>query len=365
MIKRIIVVAILGLAIFACTESDDVSSGNGINDTFDRTAMLSNISDNIIIPAYQKLDLDLNTLKASKNAFIANANQANLQTLRVDWFNAYKTYQTVQMFQIGKAKEILFEQQMNIYPTNTTDIENNITSGTYDLSHVNNNDAVGFPALDYMLYGLAGDDSAIVNLYTGTNYKTYLSDLIDQMQMLNNSVLTDWTSNYRDDFVLNTANVASGAVNQLLNAYVFYYEKRLRAEKVGIPAGVFSSTPLPEKVEALYRQDNSKILTTEALNAMQNFFNGKAYNSNTQGKCLNSYLIALNRSDLVNVINERFDAARQKVEVLNASYKSQIETDNIKMTEAYDAMQMVVVSLKSDMLSVLNVSVSYVDADGD
>jgi len=365
MIKRLIVVAIFSLAIFACTESDDVSSGNETNDTFDRTAILTNIADNIIIPAYQDLNADLITLVNSKDAFIANVNQANLNVLRTDWFNAYKTYQAVQMFQIGKAKELLFEEQINIYPTNTTDIENNITSGTYDLSYVDNNDAVGFPAVDYMLYGVANDDTAIVNVYTNTNYKTYLSDLIDQMQVLNNTVLIDWTSNYRDNFVLNTANVESGALNQLLNAFVFYYEKRLRAEKVGIPAGVFSSTPLPSKVEAFYKEDNSKELLLAALNAVQNTFNGKAYASNNEGESYKTYLIALNRNDLVDAINTRFNAAKQKVQNLDTNLKNQVEIDNTKMTEAYDAIQLAVVSLKSDMLSAFNVSVSYADADGD
>ena len=35
------------------------------------------------------------------------------------------------------------------------------------------------------------------------------------------------------------------------------------------------------------------------------------------------------------------------------------------MTEAYDALQLVVVALKVDMLQAFNVSVDYVDADGD
>ena len=366
MIKKILGTVLITLIVFACSESDDNNFGSGnANDSFDRVAMLTNIADNIIIPAYQNLDTDLNTLVASKDAFITSVNQANLETLRANWFNAYNTYQAVQMFQVGKAKEILFEEQMNIYPTNTTDIENNVTSGNYDLSNVNNNDAVGFPAVDYMLYGVASDDASILAVYTNTSYINYLSDLIDAMQSLNNNVLTDWTSNFRDSFIVNTANVESGAVNQLLNAYVFYYEKRLRADKVGIPAGVFSSTPLSDKVEALYMEDNSKALTLEALNAVQDFFNGKAYNTNVEGESLKTYLITLDRSDLVEVINTRFDAAREKVQVLDANFKSQVEIDNTKMTEAYDAIQLAVVSLKADMLSVLNVSVSFVDADGD
>ncbi|WP_044398912.1 imelysin family protein [Lacinutrix sp. Hel_I_90] len=367
MIKRIFGVVIVVLVVLACTESDDTGSGNTTNDTFDRVAMLTNIADNIIIPAYQDLDADLNTLVASKNAFITEVNQANLETLRTDWFTAYKTFQAVQMFQIGKAEELFYKDRMNVYPTNTTLIENNISTGNYVLSNASNNAAVGFPAVDYMLYGVANDDVAILNVYTNANYINYLSDVIDEMQSLTNSVLTDWTTNYRNSFVVNTANVASGSVNKLLNAYVFYYEKELRAQKIGIPAGVFSTTPQPLLVEAVYKEDNSKELVLEALNTVQDVFNGKAYNSSNEGESYKTYLVALNRNDLVEVINARLDVARQKVQALNSNLKSQVETDNTKMTEAYDALQMVVVSLKSDMLSALNVSyvVDPNDNDGD
>ena len=42
-----------------------------------------------------------------------------------------------------------------------------------------------------------------------------------------------------------------------------------------------------------------------------------------------------------------------------------IETNNILMLEAYDAVQKNVVKLKVDMLYELKVSVDYADADGD
>ena len=44
----------------------------------------------------------------------------------------------------------------------------------------------------------------------------------------------------------------------LVNDFIFYYEKGFRANKFGIPGGVFSSTPLPEKVEDYYSKSNSR-----------------------------------------------------------------------------------------------------------
>jgi predicted lipoprotein len=368
MLKNIFLLIIVITVLASCSKDDD-TSGLENNDDFNRVAMLSNIADNIIIPSYQDLNTKLGVLVSTKDDFITDPNSGNLSALRISWLNAYKSWQFVEMFNIGKAEEISYHFQMNIYPTNDDDIKNNITSGDADLEHPNNNDAVGFPALDYMLYGIENTDFAIIEKYTSDpeseNYKVYLSDLVIQMKNLTESVLNDWTSSYRNIFINSTSNTATSGFNQFVNDYIYYYEKGLRANKIGIPAGNFSSSPLPNKVEALYNKESSKTLALEALNAVQNLFNGKSYNTNSMDSSFSDYLIYLNKSDLVTLINEKLDLAREKINLLDDDFYLQINEDNTKMTNAYDALQTVVVLLKVDMLQVFNISVDYVDADGD
>ena len=372
MIKKIcILTAILFIGI-ACSKSDDGGSGEEPVNDFDRTALLINWADNIIDPIYSDLEIKLSDLEAKKDAFVTTPNSSNLNALRQSWYNAYKVWQYAEMIGVGRAEELNFTFQMNVYPTNVSDIENNISSQNYDLSSVNNNDAVGFPAVDYMLYGLADTDENILNFYTShsdaAKYVAYLSDLVDRMYDLSQDVASSWVT-YRDEFVSASNNNASGSINQLVNDYIFYFEKGLRANKIGIPAGNFSSSPLPDRVEAYYRSDVSKALTLEAMSAVQDFFNGKAYNGSSNGASIKSYLDYLNTikngEDLSVIINDQFNSARTKINLLNADYTQQIESDNAKMTEAYDALQMAVVLLKVDMLQALNISVDYVDADGD
>ncbi len=358
---------ILAVAIVSC-DSDDSSNGGDTND-YDRTPLLTNIADHIIIPSFTDLNTELGLMVSAKNEFISNPNQSSLDNLRASWLTSYKVWQFVEMFNIGKAEEIQYGFQMNVYPVSVSDIENNISSESYDLTHPNNNDAVGFPTVDYMLYGVESSDQEIINKYsTNTDadkYKNYLSDIIDQMKSLTESVLNDWTSSYRDTFVASTSNSASSSTNKLVNDFIYYYEKSLRTNKVGIPAGVFSPTPLPEKVEALYKDNASKELSLDAINAVQDFFNGKHYNSFGNGEGLKSYLNAIGETGLSNSINEKLDNARQKVHLLEDSFYNQVMTDNTKMTVAFDALQEVVVLLKVNMLQAFGISVDYIDADGD
>ncbi|MCX7547519.1 imelysin family protein [Xanthomarina sp. F1114] len=374
MIKKAVYLVVVLFVVVACSGSDDSGSGGGSNsDGFNRQSMLINWADNIIIPVYQGLNSELGNLVTAKNIFVANPDQTNLDAFRTAWKETYKVWQYAEMFNIGKAEAINYHFQMNIYPTSVSDVENNVASGTYDLTHPNNNDAVGFPAVDYLLYGLAQNDAAILEKYTtNTNalgYKTYLSDVVDQMKSLTQIVLNDWTTVYRDQFVSSSANTATSSVNKLTNDFIFYYEKGLRANKVGIPAGIFSTNPLPEKVEAFYNQEISKELNLDALQAVQDFFNGKAYGSSLINSSFDEYLQYLNTvkngEDLDVLINNQIDLARTKVQLLNNNYYEQVTTDNQKMTQAYDELQKVVVLLKVDMVQAMNISVDYVDADGD
>ncbi|MCB4808110.1 imelysin family protein [Tamlana sp. 62-3] len=361
--KKIILGTIIVGFIIACSSSSGGSGGT--TDNYDRSALLVNLADNIIIPAFQDLETELSTLTEAKNNFVTTPNQANLEVLRASWLTAYTAWQYVEMFDIGEAETTLYGFQMNIYPANIDDISANINSGSYDLTHSNNNDAVGFPAVDYMIYGLADNDADILTFYQSENYTSYLSDLIDQMESLTSSVLTNWTSSYRTTFVSQTGNTATSSLNKFTNDFIYYFEKGLRANKFGIPAGVFSTDPLPETVEALYAKAFSKDLALEALSAVEAVFYGDAFSGSGSGESFKSYLISLDRADLVTEITTKFEDAREKIEALDDSFYDQINTDNTKMTEAYDALQLLVVSFKVDMLQAFDISVDYVDADGD
>ncbi|PHN99417.1 peptidase M75 superfamily protein [Rhodobacteraceae bacterium 4F10] len=364
MIKKFLPFLLLAVVVYACSSDNPTPS-----DGFDRGAMLTHLADNIIIASFAAFDSQLTTLGTKATSFTDAPNATTLTEVRTAWLNAYKAWQHVEMFNIGKAEELGFVNFFNIYPLTVADVESNISNGTYDLNSSNNHDAQGFPALDYLLYGVAANDTAILEKYTtdanAANYKKYITDVIAQMSGLTTTILNDWKGSYRDEFVASTDNTASSSLNKLVNDFIFYYEKGLRANKFGIPAGNFTSTPLPEKVEAYYNRVASKALALEALIAVQDFFNGNNFNAAGSGISFKSYLEYLKRGDLVNLINTQFNTAETQVSTLNDDFYQQINTDNTQMTKSFDELQKVVVYLKVDMLQAFNVSVDYVDADGD
>jgi len=359
--------------LFSCSEDNSTPASS---DNYDRKELLSNLVNNIIIPAHQNFNNELQLFESAVNSFNDDRSISNLEMIQDQFIVAYRAWQYIEMFNIGYAEEIYYASKMNIYPANTTRILENINSDNVDLDGNSNQfSAQGFPAIDYLLFGVAENNIQILDIYSIDNNSTftYLNLLVSKMIENTDAVIDYWETN-RQDFINSTGNTSSSSLNMLANDFVYYYEKGLRANKIGIPAGVWSGE-IPQNVEAYYKSDISKILAIEGLQACINFFKGIHFGeSQINGEGLYDYLAYLddtNYSDssmfigLQDDILDSFDNSMIKLEQLNNNFALQIETDNIKMLEAYDSIQQGVVRLKTNMLSILGISVDYYDADGD
>jgi hypothetical protein len=359
--------------LFSCSEDNSTPASS---DNYDRKELLSNLVNNIIIPAHQNFNNQLQLFESTVNSFNDDRSISNLEMIQDQFIVAYRAWQYIEMFNIGYAEEIYYASKMNIYPANTTRILENINSDNVDLDGNSNQfSAQGFPAIDYLLFGVAENNIQILDIYSIDNNSTftYLNLLVSKMIENTDAVIDYWETN-RQDFINSTGNTSSSSLNMLANDFVYYYEKGLRANKIGIPAGVWSGE-IPQNVEAYYKSDISKILAIEGLQACINFFKGIHFGeSQINGEGLYDYLAYLddtNYSDssmfigLQDDILDSFDNSMIKLEQLNNNFALQIETDNIKMLEAYDSIQQGVVRLKTNMLSILGISVDYYDADGD
>ena len=73
----------------------------------------------------------------------------------------------------------------------------------------------------------------------------------------------------------------------------------------------------------------------------------------------------MNKENLSPVILSNFQEAKQAVNQLDENFIDQINNNKIKMLNAFDKLQVIVVNMKTNMLSLLSIQVDYIDADGD
>ena len=370
---KIITVLILSIIVISCSSNSDDEQST--IPEFDRSAVLVNYADNIIIPRLNNFKSSVDYLNESVNAFVNSPDVTTYTELHNSWVDAYINWQYIEMFNIGKAEEIMFLNKLNTFPVNEGRIADNISSEKTDLSNPNDWSCQGLPGLDYMIHGIADSENEIINQYIQNPLNgKYLKVIMAELNSNTDIVLNDW-STYRNTFINSFENTATSAFNMLTNDFVYYFEKGLRTNKIGIPAGVFSNNPLSNKVEAYYSSKNgiedvSRDLIENALNAVDLLFQGKSSAQSPGGPSFKTYLDFINANnvsgdDIGSLVVSKIQTAKQKILDLDKNLITQVENNNSKMLVAFDALQTIVVNLKTDMLSLFNVAVDYTDADGD
>ena len=370
MIKSILSLSVLftiSLCLFVSC-GDDTDPMEMFTDNFDREAMLTEWADLIIIPSFERYVGSLEELNDNTEAFLTESTVENLNVLRLSYIEAYMAWQRVEMFNIGKAEEIGLMNFTNVYPTDAESIDENLSTGDYNLSLPSANDEQGFPALDYLLYGIASDEQSIIAVLTEVTASQFLTEIVDKLSNQTGIVLDDWTITFRSSFISNSGSSATASVDKMVNDFIFYYERQLRAGKIGIPAGVFSGSPIATSVEAPYSEIYSKKLFIEGFNAVQDFFIGNSSNNQTaiSIKAYLDFISEQNQSaDIAMMITDQWGIAADTFEALSDDFGNQIIEDNSKMLNTYDELQLAVVLLKVNMLQALNIQVDFIDADGD
>ncbi len=337
--------------------------------------VLKNWAENIIIPSYENYQTNINKLVSSAKEYKNNTNEQNFNKLKNSWLDAYKAYQKILIFDFSIAEDTHLAGMTNTYPTKIEDIETNIgliAQNKTDEINLESSFIVkrhtyqGFPALDYLLF----EGSHTIEYYQtdrGKHASTYIVMLTETLQKNINTVVDFWKKN-KDNYINDTDNSVTGAYASTINAFIRTYEKDIRAAKVGYAAGAIkaqNNKPAPEIIEAYHNASIDKELLEISLKSSQNFFNGKHFSSNKNGKSLKSILKKLGRDDLVKDINQQYANIYSTIKSMPNSLKETAVSDNEAMRVLYDAIQVNVAYYKTEMMAALKVQVGYQDTDGD
>ncbi|QPH39283.1 imelysin family protein [Pedobacter endophyticus] len=346
----------------ACSKKSSPSDEPVVNN-FDKTAMLQNYADNLIIPAYTDLQTQLNTLNTAINSFLGNPTEANQQTLKAVFKTAYLSFERVSFSQFGPAETVLLNNFLNTLPAMTNDdsdlvkIESSIQSGTYDLQATATANQQGFPALDYLLF--ASDAVTQLNDSGSANRKKYIQDVMARMQSLTSGVLTNWKSSYRSQFVANTKSDAGSPIGYMVNQFAYEMDQ-LKGPRIGWPYGKQSAGVVFEtKLEGYY----SGISLSLAIENLTNL--KRLYVGGSSGNGISAYLIALKKEKLNTDILSYFDNTIAKLKAIPEPLANSLTNNKPAVDAAYKDIQILLTALKTDMASALSVRITYTDNDGD
>lgn len=374
--KRNLIISLLSVVFWACggNGSEPTPSDNGK----DREAILTHWVDNIIVPSYANFRLKFDAMAEKSAAFTTSPGTTSLSEFRAAWVDAYLEWQKVELFEFGPADRQTLRNFFNIYPADVAGITSNINDPSAALDVPASYARQGFPALDYLLFGVDADDAAVLAYYTnsteGAKRLAYITKIISRMNSLLTTVISEWSGVYRETFISKTGLDIGSSFGLVVNAYVLHFERYIRSGKIGIPSGATiasAGVPHPETVEAYYKRDISRQLAINANQAVADFFAGKNVLTGETGPSFASYLDALDAKDastgtaLSTIIGNQFVTVATNINALSPGFYSQIQTNNQAMLDTYAAMQKQVRLLKVDMTSAMSITITYTDNDGD
>lgn len=340
---------------------------------FDRAAMLANLGNNLIVPSYQAFGAAVDDMQSAVATFAADPTTGSLDQMRAALKAARLSWQNVSMFQFGPAETVALRGLLNTYPTNMDKIEENISSGTYVLGTIENIPAGGFPAMDYLMHGNEVSDDALLALFTSdanaANRLKYLTDNADFIKSNADFVVNEWNAgggNYIATYLGSEkgGSDVGSSLGETINAMVLHFERFTRDGKIGIPAGVRSAgVPRPKTTEAFYGGYSIE-LAAENLAAIKKLYTGAGF-SGQEGIGLQENLEFLEATDLAGDIASTMDQSLDAINGLADPLKTQIDADVDKVVSAFTTMQDLVVLLKVDMTSLLGITITFQDNDGD
>jgi len=338
---------------------------------FDRTAMLANIGNNIVVPAYVNLQASIATLEQATDAFVATPNMGTLTSAQAALKATRMAWQNANLFQFGPAESVTLRAALNTYPVDDDRVEANVASGNYALGSIADGAAGGLPTMGYLLHSAEMAD--VVALYStdadAEGRRVYLQDNVDYIKSNVDTVVQQWQAtggNYIGTFLdADRAGTDVGsALGMIINAMSLHYERFLRDGKIGIPAGVRSAgIPRPTATEALYGGYSAELVRAN-IEAVERLFLGIGLDG-TDGIGLDEQLIALEAEDLTDDIKTTLTNIKAATNTVSDPLSADIEADRNRAVSVFTTMQQFVVLFKTDMTSVLGVSITYQDVDGD
>ncbi len=351
--KYVLITLSAVLILASCKKDPDETAA------FDKASLLENVASAIIVPELNGFNDHLNTLKTTFENFENDMTQANLDLVRNNWKEAYSSWQSVKIYDFGPIMNNGLKAATGIFPSDTTQIQNNISSGSYTLASASNTDAIGLSALDYLLY----QSDALDKLINTPNYANYVSDLIDKMVSDVSAVKSEWNG-YKSTFVASTGTETTSAFSLLVNEFNKDYEIAKNA-KLGIPLGKQSlGIQLPDYIEARYSGYSLDLLRSSIV-SHQGLYNGDRNASSGSGIGFYEYLVHLDRKELADAINTRFNQIISKIDSFQNSLEEEMVTNASELDNLYTLLHGQVINLKTDMTSAFGVLITYQDNDGD
>lgn len=333
---------------------------------FDRKELLANIATNLIIPSYQNLESNTNLLVEATQNFTQNPSVSTLEAAQSAWKSAYLSFQDANVYNFGAAQGTLGSLLENVgtFPVSTTKIENYITAGNSSLNNFDR-DSRGFLGVEYLLFDKENKTN-IVSKYTDSKRKEYLLAVVQNIQTEVKKVNDSWKNGYKETFTNNIGTDAGSGVSILFNEWNKSFES-IKNFKLGLPLGrrAGQTQADPKLVEAYYSKESILFLKAH-FSTIERIWYGKMLNGQ-DGVGFEEYLMSIEGGEaIVLETKAQLEEVEKVINLLpNENLQTQIISNPTAINNVLTEMQKLTRFFKSEMISLLGITITYDSGDGD
>ncbi len=362
------------IVLFALQSCGDESMNNITPDTFDRRALLTYYADSLIIPEYSLLLSTTQILSFAVTNFINNPTVISLDNARSAWIDSYTQWQNCSMFNFGPAVGPFgtLLEDIGTFPVKISGdqtrkgIEDYISSGDYSLNNFAR-DTRGFLGVEYLLF--SGTHEEVITKFVGSqakNRQNYLLAITEDIYIRVSNCRTGWKL-YKSDFISRNGTDAGSSISELYNEFVKSFES-IKNYKLGIPLGnrVGQTKAEPTAVEAYYSglgftmlENHWQIIVRVWEGKTRHGYDGigfKEYIESTVGGKELSGSIVQHIADIEKSLQRYPKNIRLSDAMLN---------EKERVNDIFTELQKITRFFKSDMSSLLGISITYSSGDGD
>ncbi|MCC6727022.1 MAG: imelysin [Saprospiraceae bacterium] len=342
---------ILIASILGCSDDD----GGTTITTNEFTAIIDNISDNVIIATYADLDAKADVLLSALSALKADQTAQTLEAARQAWRDARRPWELSEGFLYGPVDTKGLDPAMDSWPVNVTDLENVLNSNNnLTVDYVDGLDGTlrGFHTIEYLLFG--EDGTKLVTDFTVRQFE-YLGACGESLKLTTAKLYEGWIPS-GGNFVKNFKEAGTGTA-----ASVYPSQKAVIEEIVNGIVGIADEVANGKINEPFAQQNlaleesrfsaNSKADFADNIRSIRNIWFG-VY-ENAAGKGI-ADLIFDKDAVLDAKVRSQIDAAIAAIEGIEGTFTSAVFNSPSTVQAAQQAVRDLLATLQGEVLPVVS-----------
>lgn len=333
---------------------------------FDQSAMLRQLADNVMAPTLEELAVRTAALSTALDALAEGPADATLDAARNAWKAARSTWKQTQAFAFGPAEKL--EPSIDWWPADGAAIDEYIAEGgPFDVSKFGANKK-GFMALEYLLFDNAAGDTEILERLVGT--ASELAAALGADLAAQTAALWETWDPTRGGYADAYGNAGpesefykspKDALDIVVNQMIFMADtaaNRQVADPLGLKTG---GTVMPE-LEESRRSDNSLVDLEDRIRGIDAVWEGRYGEVDGLGLV---DMVKSRSEPLVGEVRSTIDAAYAAIDALSQTLRLSLTLEPDKVEALFEAIIEIKRVFGSDLVTVLGVTLTFNDNDGD